>query len=56
MRNDLDKKANLEETNEQFGKYCQYKSLKDLYNKVLPPLSAFEQTLNQYTNEFEQIK
>ena len=37
----------------QFGNYCSYDSLKDLYDKVVPAVNRFELVMQEYTDQYE---
>ena len=41
---------------EQFKSYALYQDLKDLYGKVIPPLSAFETKMNEMCSGYEQSR
>ncbi len=49
-------KLDLQKVWEQFNKYAMYQDLKDLYNKVLPPLSTFEAKMDEMSASYEQSK
>jgi hypothetical protein len=40
----------------QFKSYALYQDLKDLYAKVLPPLSTFEEKMDEMSASYEQSK
>lgn len=59
MDAELSKKTDKSETAkiwEQFKNYALYQDLKDLYSKVLPPLSGFECKMEEMSASYEQSK
>lgn len=59
MTSALTRKTDASETRkvwDQFSKYALYQDLKDLYNKVLPPLSTFESKMDEMSDSYEQSK
>lgn len=54
IQRDLKKKTNNEETSrlwKNFTNYAEYTDLKDLYNKVVPDISRFEDSLIDLSRE-----
>eukprot|EP00347_Sterkiella_histriomuscorum_P007561 403348445 len=59
VQNTLPKKAENTEIKkvwENFVNYCSYQDLKDLYNKVMPPLSSFESKMMEMSRDYDQSK
>ncbi len=49
-------KTELQAVQDQFKNYALYQDLKDLYGKVLPPLSTFEAKMEEMGDSYEQSK
>lgn len=56
VQNALPKKAEqleLKRMWKNFDNYCSYEDLKDLYNKVLPPLASYESKMEMMSQDYE---
>jgi hypothetical protein len=55
----MQKKTEISETQkiwDEFKNYSTYEDMKELYSKVLPPLSTFEDKMLLMSSEYEQAK
>jgi predicted nucleic acid-binding Zn-ribbon protein len=59
MRDEIDTKLTREEGSRlwgNFSRFAVYDDLKELYQRCLPPISNFEETLKDYSDEIAKIK
>jgi hypothetical protein len=52
----LAKKVNESDLKEKLSGFIRNEHLRDLYDKVVPPIVQFQTSFEEYSRQFEQIK